>query len=110
MFAKLQQIIKNRILHLLVLVLALAILLQACAGGTATPTESSAGQDHQGVLRVAMQPIVQTDPAFISSDPEIIVASSIYDYLVDITPQNTIAPRLAREWAVSEDGKTYVFI
>ncbi len=110
MFAKLQQIIKNRILHLLVLVLALAILLQACAGGTATPTESSAGQDHQGVLRVAMQPIVQTDPAFISSDPEIIIASSIYDYLVDVTPQNTIAPRLAREWTVSEDGKTYVFI
>ena len=109
MFAKFRQILKNRSLHLLVLVLALAILLQACAGGTATPTESSAGQDHQGVLRVAMQPIVQTDPAFISSDPEIIFASSIYDYLVDVTPQNTIAPRLAREWTVSEDGKTYVF-
>ncbi len=56
-----------------------------------------------------MQPIVQTDPAFISTDPEIIIASSIYDYLVDITPQNTIAPRLAREWTVSEDGKIYVF-
>ena len=110
MFAKLRQILKNRSLHLLVLVLALAILLQACAGETATPTEPSAGQDRQGVLRVAMQPIVQTDPAFISSDPEIIIASSIYDYLVDVTPQNTIAPRLAREWTVSEDGKTYIFI
>lgn len=109
MFAKFQLIFKNRSLLLFVLVLALAILLQACAGGTAAPTESSTGQDHQGVLRVAMQPIVQTDPAFISSDPEIIVASSIYDYLVDVTPRNTIAPRLAREWTVSEDGKTYVF-
>ena len=38
-----------------------------------------------GELRVALQPIVQTDPAFISSDPEIIIASSVYDYLVDVT-------------------------
>jgi peptide/nickel transport system substrate-binding protein len=83
--------------------------LQACAGDTATPTEPSASQERQGEFRVALQPIVQTDPAFISSDPEIIIASSIYDYLLDVTPQNTIAPRLAREWTVSEDGKTYVF-
>lgn len=105
MFAK----FTNRRLHFPVLIIALALLLQGCAGETATPAEPSSSQERQGELRVAMQPIVQTDPAFISSDPEIIVASSIYDYLVDITPQNTIAPRLAREWTVSEDGKTYVF-
>ena len=99
----------DRRLHFPVLIIALALLLQGCAGETATPAEPSSSQERQGELRVAMQPIVQTDPAFISSDPEIIVASSIYDYLVDITPQNTIAPRLAREWTVSEDGKTYVF-
>jgi peptide/nickel transport system substrate-binding protein len=52
---------------------------------------------------------VKTDPAFISSDPEVLIASSVYDYLVDITPQNTIAPRLARRWTVSEDGKTFIF-
>ena len=109
MFTKLRKIFKNRSLQLLVLILAPAVFLQACAGETATPAEPSAGQDHQGVFRVAMQPIVQTDPAFISSDPEIIVASSIYDYLVDVTPQNTIAPRLARQWTVSEDGMTYTF-
>ncbi len=106
MFAK----FTNRRLHFPVLIIALALLLQGCAGETATPAEPSSSQERQGELRVAMQPIVQTDPAFISSDPEIIVASSIYDYLVDVTPQNTIAPRLAREWTVSEDGKTYVFI
>ncbi len=105
MFAK----FTNRRLHFPVLLIALALLLQGCAGETATPAEPSSSQERQGELRVAMQPIVQTDPAFISSDPEIIVASSIYDYLVDVTPQNTIAPRLAREWTVSEDGKTYVF-
>jgi peptide/nickel transport system substrate-binding protein len=99
----------NRRLHFPVLIIALALLLQGCTEETATPAEPSSSQERQGELRVAMQPIVQTDPAFISSDPEIIVASSIYDYLVDVTPQNTISPRLAREWTVSEDGKTYVF-
>jgi peptide/nickel transport system substrate-binding protein len=131
------------------LLLALALLLQACGGGTtATPTETApsaaqatATQPEQapqptntqameateaptqaeasptpeqaaatgGVLRVAMQPIVQTDPAFISSDPEVLVANTVYDYLVDVTVDNTIAPRLARDWQISEDGLTYVF-
>jgi peptide/nickel transport system substrate-binding protein len=101
--------ITPRRFYISILVIALAFLLQACAGDTATPTEPTSSQDRQGEFRIALQPIVQTDPAFISSDPEIIIASSIYDYLVDVTPQNTVTPRLAREWTVSEDGKTYVF-
>ena len=101
--------ITPRRFYISILVIALAFLLQACAGETATPTEPTSSQDRQGEFRIALQPIVQTDPAFISSDPEIIIASSIYDYLVDVTPQNTVTPRLAREWTVSEDGKTYVF-
>lgn len=63
----------------------------------------------QGILRVAMQPMVQTDPAFISSDSEILFASHVYDYFVDIDAQNNIKPRLATSWDVSEDGLTYVF-
>jgi peptide/nickel transport system substrate-binding protein len=65
--------------------------------------------EREGVFRVGMQPLVQTDPALISSDPEIFSFNHIYDYLVDVTPENTIAPRLATEWEVSEDGLTYVF-
>jgi peptide/nickel transport system substrate-binding protein len=44
------------------------------------------GDDLRGTLRVAMQPMVQTDPAFISSDSEVLFANH-----------------------VSEDGLTYVF-
>ena len=73
----------------------------------AKPTETN--PPVQAVLRVAVQPIVQTDPAFISSDPEILVANQVYDYLVDVTVENTIAPRLATEWMVSEDGLEYEF-
>jgi len=63
----------------------------------------------QGTFRVAMQPIVQIDPATISSDPEVAVANAVYDYLVDIGPDNEIQPRLAISWEVSADGLTYVF-
>lgn len=75
---------------------------------TAYPAPSEGPTAPVGVLRIAVQPVVQTDPAFISSDPEILFANSVYDYLVDVTPQNTIEPRLASDWMVSEDGLTYV--
>lgn len=118
----------SRLLPIALLVLALG--LQACAGATATPaatqpSDQSTGAPpatapaeqpttapaatRAGVFRVAVQPIVQTDPANISSDPEVVFAGHVYDYLVDITPQNTIAPRLATNWTTSEDGLTYVF-
>jgi len=101
--------LNKRSLLFLIPVLSIMVLLQACAGEPTPSEEPAAEQVRQGELRVALQPIVQTDPAFISSDPEIIIASSVYDYLVDVNPQNTITPRLAREWTVSEDGKIYVF-
>ena len=75
------------------------------------PTEAEPAPDtgRSGALRVAMQPIVQTDPAFISSDSEVLVANHVYDYLVDIDPQNQVSERLATGWEVSEDGLTYTF-
>lgn len=102
--------------------MALALLLTACGGGTATPTASAlptaavpvataampepvAG----GTLRVAMQPLVQTDPALISSDSEVLVANHVYDYLVDINSRSEIVPRLAKEWRASDDGLSYTF-
>lgn len=107
MFANFQLIHKRRLSQ--TLLISLILLLQACTGQTPTTESASTVSERQGTLRVAMQPIVQTDPAFISSDPEVIVASSIYDYLVDVTPDNTISPRLARNITVSEDGKSYIF-
>lgn len=95
----------------LVLLMTSALLLQGCQAATPVPTEapSEAPSAYNGTLRVAMQPLVQTDPATLSSDPEVFVANHIYDYLVDVTPANTIAPRLATDWKVSDDGLEYVF-
>ncbi len=62
-----------------------------------------------GVLRVAMQPLVNIDPIAISSDTEVLVANHVYDYLVDVDPRSNPVPRLAMDWKISDDGKVYVF-
>jgi peptide/nickel transport system substrate-binding protein len=115
----------------LAILLALALLLAACGGEEEpTPTEAPvepAPEDtpapetseeaeseselatDSGRLRVAMQPMAATDPAFISSDSEVLVANHVYDYLVDVDPQSNIIPRLATEWQTSDDGLTYTF-
>lgn len=77
-----------------------------------TETETETGAEAEPavtVFRVAMQPIVQTDPALISTDSEVLVANHVYDYLVDIDAASNSVPRLARQWERSEDGLTYTF-
>ena len=115
------------------LLAALVLLLSACAQETASVAESTTPAPlteaplprtatelpstaiespqamQEGTLRVAMQALVQTDPALISSDTEVLVASHVYDYLIDVDPQNNIIPRLGKEWTISDDGLTYMF-
>ncbi len=119
-----------KVIFLIVIFMAATFALSACGaaetatpGGTAPaltateapPVEIPEATDlpiepaPSGNIRVAMQSLVQTDPALISSDSEVLVAGHVYDYLVDVDPQNNIIPRLATDWAVSEDGLTYTF-
>lgn len=81
---------------------------------SSVPTESTTetveeAEPAPAVFRVAMQPIVQTDPALISSDSEVLVANHVYDYLVDIDADSVPAPRLALHWERSADGLSYTF-
>jgi peptide/nickel transport system substrate-binding protein len=78
------------------------VLLAGCAS-----TGSSDGSNENSILRVAFEPIVQTDPALISSDSEVFVANAVYDYLIDVDVKSKLVPRLATDWRVSEDGLTY---
>lgn len=88
-------------------------------GGTETPMDADtplgtrppgAFEDiREGVLRVTAFPIAQTDPALISSDAEVLIASQVYDYLVDVDANNEIQPRLATDWTEGEDGLIYTF-
>ncbi len=63
----------------------------------------------QSVLRIGMVAPQVLDPAQGSNDSEVLFNRSIYDYLVEAKPDKTIAPNLATEWTVSEDGLTYTF-
>lgn len=64
----------------------------------------------ESIFRAAMQPVVQVDPALISSDAEVAVANAVYDYLVDVDADSRIVPRLAESWGVSSDGMEYTFV
>ncbi len=111
----------NKRLHSVVILIAIALFFAACAAPasdepisqdpapTEELTEAPAESAHSGVLRVGIEPIVQTDPAFISSDSEVLVAAHVYDYLVDIDPQSNPIPRLATDWNTSDDGLTWTF-
>lgn len=90
-------------------------VLAACGAQPAAPApeptaaapapETPAGP--QGTLRVASEIPVNLDPAGASSDAEILILHSIYDYLVDIDGANNVVPRLATDWSVSDDGLIY---
>ena len=102
----------------LILVLTLSGLVLSGCGGTKTapkdgnssliePTTELMEKSEDVIFRVAFQPIVQTDPALISSDAEIFIANAVYDYLVDVDSKSNLIPRLATSWTVSEDGLVY---
>jgi len=95
----------------LFVVLLMIMLITACQPQTETPTTppQTDGEGRKGILRVSAFPISQTDPSLISSDSEVLIANHVYDYLVDVDPDNEIQPRIARDWNISDDGLTYTF-
>ncbi|MDX1994443.1 MAG: ABC transporter substrate-binding protein [bacterium] len=70
---------------------------------------TAAAQGGGGVLRVGLNEPINLDPATGSNDPEVLFNRNIYDYLIEIRPDSTLAPNLATEWTVSDDGLTYTF-
>lgn len=62
-----------------------------------------------GILKIGAGAPKVLDPALGSTDAEILFNHNIYDYLVDVLPDSSIAPNLAKEWKISADGLTYTF-
>lgn len=67
------------------------------------------GAQDANILRVATNEPQNLDPAFNPNDPETLFNRTIYDYLVELLPNNEVAPNLATGWEISEDGLTYTF-
>lgn len=71
---------------------------------------TASAQTAGGTLRVGMNaPGQSLDPAFNPNDPETLFNRSIYDFLIETLPDGTLAPNLATEWTISDDGLTYTF-
>ena len=119
------KMIRERFSYLVAAVLVVVVLAAAgCGPGGEEPTaapedaqptaaDTAAEEDQeqavQGTLKVSAFPIKQTDPANISSDSEVLIANHVYDYLVDVSAENEIVPRLAQEWSRDEEGLVYTF-
>lgn len=70
----------------------------------------SSGPSPDNFFRLALSTEPATfDPAMVEDGPTIDMLMQIYEGLVQWTPQNTLAPALAKSWDVSKDGRTYTF-
>jgi peptide/nickel transport system substrate-binding protein len=67
---------------------------------------ASAQDEEEDVLRVGLRLLTTIDPALGANDPEVMFNQLQYDYLIDITADGELAPSLATDWTVSDDGLT----
>lgn len=82
-----------------------AIVLLLLISGSLLSVSAQSG----GILRVAIVTPATLDPALGSNDGEVLFNRSIYDHLIEILPDRSLAPNLATDWTISEDGLTYTF-
>lgn len=83
------------------LIAALAVL----AIGLAAVNVPALAQEDD-VLRVGLRKLTTIDPALGANDPEVMFNQLQYEYLINITPDGDLAPQLATDWTVSDDGLT----
>ena len=89
--------------------LLLALVLSVCA--VAACAEASGEPKYGGVLvaYTSADPM-NFDPATLTAWDQTIVAANILEGLVRLNPEGTgIEEGIAKEWKVSEDGKTWTF-
>lgn len=78
--------------------------------GTGTGAVASGTPSMGGTLRIGLNSDLTTmDPHLSTAAVDRQVYQSIYDPLVSLKPDLTLAPGLAEKWEISPDGKTYTF-
>lgn len=80
-----------------------------CDGGT--PDVGQSGETatrRAGALRVGIDPITNLDPHFATTFSDILLATQVYDRLIDTDAQMRPQPALATSWA-SEDARVWSF-
>lgn len=67
------------------------------------------GGSKEGILRIAIEPPLAINPAFVNDFAGKQNSSCIYDYLIRWWPETGLEGELARSWERSEDAKTWTF-
>lgn len=125
--------IKSKVV--IAVLLAVSFLMTACGKNSSTATsqntggDSSAATTQETAAPTAAQEVQNTDGPVTGGDFSYALATvpttldphksgwavetriirQIYDRLIDIDSKGEFVPYLAKEWSVSEDGKTYTF-
>src|SRR3954465_11406908 len=86
---------------------AVAFALLALAGTARAQAPNEVCPKRGGMIRTVDMTLPSVDPA-ISVDPES-YTRLVYDSLIDVLPDLTFRPGLAREMPEQVDPKTYVF-
>ena len=98
----------NRITARLI-ILGLTLLFAAGAAFAAGTQEEPESETEASVLQVGLRKLTTIDPALGANDPEVMFNRLQYDYLVEILPNGELAPSLASDWSISDDGLEYTF-
>ena len=92
------------------------MLLTGCGGSSSDSGSASGGSsagkgsdDGEGVVRYTLTSTPQIDPGVGSDLGAATVLINVYDPLVMPQKDGNIEPWIAKEWSVSEDGKTWTF-
>lgn len=103
---------KGRFLAVLLIIFML-VSLTACKPGDNSNTNLAPGNDIKNdmlsIIRMTQDWPTYYDPAVGSSFSCTIAMINIYDPLVFPQTDGKVAPHIATEWTVSEDGLTYTF-
>lgn len=91
--------------------LSFAEWLAACGGNTSGASGGGSGRPVKGGQAIIA---IQGDPSYLNPDPisnvpEQLIGYGIYEGLVRVKPDGSIAPLLAKSWSISPDGLTYSF-
>lgn len=78
---------------------------------TEAPAAAAPAEDATLVMAMNTNDLVTLDPGYAGETTNLMIHINTYDTLVDIRPEdlNTVVPRLAESWTVSEDWKEYTF-
>lgn len=96
---------KRRRFFLLSICLISALLL--LTGCSAEP--GSSGVDAEGTLTLFDVSPLTLDPALARSDTSLTYIVEIFSGLVSFDPELNLMPDIAKNWNISNDGKTYTF-